>query len=67
MTLQAMGENGQPFDVKSDEDLLKSDFDRISKILPNHDQINEQLPDFNPEESANNSPGATNNGFMIKT
>ena len=38
-----MPHESRPFDVASDEDLLASNFDRISKILPNHDQ----LPDFN--------------------
>ena len=33
-------------DLASDEDLLGSNFDRISKILPNH----ELLPDFNGDE-----------------
>ena len=27
----------RPFEVASDEDLLASNFDRISKILPNHE------------------------------
>ena len=37
-----MVNDSRPFDVASDEDLLASNFDRISKILGNH----EQLPDF---------------------
>ncbi len=45
------GNGSKPFEMASDEDLLGSNFDRISKILPNHDQINEQLPDFNCEDS----------------
>ena len=32
---------GKPFEMASDDDLLNSNFDRISKILPNHEQINE--------------------------
>ena len=39
------------FEAGSDEDLLGSNFDRMSRILPNHEQINQQLPDFNNEES----------------
>jgi len=27
----------KPFEMASDEDLLNSNFDRISKILPNHE------------------------------
>ena len=48
-------DHGKTFELASDEDLLNSNFDRISKILPNHEQINEQLPDFHPEESVQNS------------
>lgn len=32
-----MPNDSRPFDVASDEDLLASNFDRISKILPSHD------------------------------
>lgn len=49
------GEGSKPFDNASDEDLLNSNFDRISKILHNHDHINEQLPDFNGDESVSPS------------
>ena len=31
------GDGSKPFEMASDEDLLGSNFDRISKILPNHD------------------------------
>ena len=38
-------------DGVSDDDLLASNFDRISKILPNHDQ----LPDYNGSPSGSTS------------
>lgn len=54
---QSMGDRRTTFqnmpdglELASDEDLLGSNFDRISKILPNNDLINEQLPDFNENE-----------------
>ena len=31
------GEHGRQFEIASDEDLLNSNFDRISTILPNHE------------------------------
>jgi len=45
------GEGSKPFENASDEDLLNSNFDRISKIH----NINEQLPDFNGDESVSPS------------
>ena len=43
------------FEAGSDEDLLGSNFDRISRVLPNHEHINRQLPDFNEESSNPNN------------
>jgi len=31
----------RPFEMASDEDLLASNYDRISKILPSNDHLNE--------------------------
>ena len=56
------GDGSKPFDLASDEDLLGSNFDRISKILPNHDQINEALPDFNCEDSGSPPRRTTDTG-----
>lgn len=45
--LLAMANGQQPFEMVSDEDLLGSNFDRISKIVPNQDILNE----FNVDDS----------------
>ena len=42
-----MANGQQPFEMVSDEDLLGSNFDRISKIVPNQDILNE----FNVDDS----------------
>ena len=47
-----MPTDSRPFDMASDEDLLASNFDRISQILPN----SKQLPDFNGSQPGTPKP-----------
>ena len=45
--LLSLANGQQPFEMISDEDLLGSNFDKISKIVPNQDILNE----FNCDDS----------------